>query len=130
MEADDGGTPAHHAAAAGRTGVCASCPRWEKSAVCCHDQSICVHVVKAGRSPALPRGALPACALPPGRLPLSDCSPPPLCIPPEALKFLASKSLSHMVARDVDGWTPAHAASYYGRTEVTKRVCRRESLGL
>jgi len=36
----------------------------------------------------------------------------------EALKFLASQSLSHMVTRDHDGWTPAHIASYYARTEV------------
>ena len=36
----------------------------------------------------------------------------------EAIKYLASHSLSHMVTRDHDGWTPAHVASYYGRTEV------------
>jgi hypothetical protein len=54
--------------------------------------------------------------------------PRPFLIPTEAIKFLASQSLSHMVARDEDGWTPAHVASYYGRPEVRANVFRRGSL--
>ena len=42
----------------------------------------------------------------------------------ECILFLATHSLSHVFARDADGWTLAHSASCYGRFETLVALAR------